>query len=209
MTDQASKTPSTWHPISTELTSLARALDGKAPKRPHKPFVVALVRELHRVTGRLHPGAWYAKLIRDAGIPRTPSARTISAVLQAAREVAGEAPSSSALSVREIRRQMTQLARSVDTIRETTNRQLQIADALAKRQLMFADQAQTYQRQIDQLAGIVDGALRTVRAEVDRMARAAADMTLDSHRVAVAVRSAVTALEQARAGLDESGKARG
>lgn len=206
MATSSARIPSTWHPIGPDLMMLARSLDAKAPKSPHKPFVVALIRETQRVTGRLHASAWYARLIREAGVQRTPSARTLSAVLQAAREAAGEAPSVTAVSVREIRRQMAHLARTADKIRESTERQQQIAEALAKRQLIFADQAQVYQRQIDQLAGLVDGALRTVRTEVDRMVKAAADMTLDSHRVAVAVRSAVTALEQARQGLDQAGQ---
>ena len=50
----------------------------------------------------------------------------------------------------------------VDKLVASTQRQEQIGDALAKRQLVFADQAQTYQRQIDQLTATVQTALRQV-----------------------------------------------
>lgn len=85
----------------------------------------------------------------------------------------------------------------VDKLVASTQRQEQIGDALAKRQLVFADQAQTYERQIDQLTATVQTALRQVAVEVDRMSMAASDVTLDTHRVAATVKQAARDIAEA------------
>ena len=191
-------------PYTRDLADLARRVHAASPQNPHRPFLVSLIREVRAVTKQFHAENWYRGLIVEAGLPRRPSARTITAVLTAAKDAAGEAIGPTTASIKELRRQMTGMTRSmaelkglVDKIAASTQRQEQLGDALAKRQLMFADQAQTYQRQIDQLTATVQAALRQVGAEVDRMSRAASDVTLDTHRVAAAVKQAARDITEA------------
>ncbi|NJN00331.1 MAG: hypothetical protein HC793_01250 [Aquincola sp.] len=128
----------------------------------------------------------------------------MTAVLVAARESAGEAPGPTIASVKELRRQMTGITRTVADMKDllatvvaTAKRQEQIAEGLGKRQMIFADQAQTYQRQIDQLTAMVQTALKQVSKEVDRLASAASDITLDSHRLTATVKQAAREIADA------------
>ncbi len=191
-------------PYTRDLADLARRVHAVSPPSPHRPFVVSLVREVRGVTKQFHAENWYRGLIVEAGLPRRPSSRTITAVLTAAKDAAGEAIGPTTASIKELRRQMTGMTRTMGDLKDlvakvvtSTQRQEQIGDALAKRQLVFADQAQTYQRQIDQLTATVQIALRQVGVEVDRMSRAASDVTLDTHRVSAAVQQAARSIAEA------------
>ena len=201
-------------PYTRDLMDLVRRVHEASPPSPHRPFVVLLVREVRAVTRQFHAENWYRGLIVEAGLPRRPSSRTVTAVLTAAKDAAGEAIGPTTASIKELRRQMTAMTRTmgeikglVDKVVASTQRQEQIGDALAKRQLVFADQAQTYQRQIDQLTATVQTALRQVGAEVDRMSRAASDVTLDTHRVAATVKQAARDISEAvdRLGAESRG----
>ena len=189
---------------SRDLADLARRVHAAHLTGPHKPFLAALVREVRAATGQVHTADWYRGLMLEAGLTRKPSARTMSAVLVAARESAGEAPGPTIASVKELRRQMTGITRAVADMKDllatvvaTAKRQEQIAEGLGKRQMIFADQAQTYQRQIEQLTAMVQTALKQVSKEVDRMASAASDITLDSHRLAATVKQAAREIADA------------
>jgi hypothetical protein len=96
---------------------------------------------------------------------------------------------------------MAELKDQVSKIAESARRQEEIGQGLAKRQLVFQDQSQLYQRQIEQLTATVDSALRQVGKEVDRLSRAAADITLDSHRLSANIQQAARTISEAAEGL--------
>ncbi len=179
-------------------------MHARSPASPHRPFVVSLVREVRGLTQQFHSAAWYTGLIKAAGISRRPSSRTFSLALVSAKDAAGEAIGPTLASVKELRRQMTgmvslmaELKDQVSKIAESAKRQDEIGQGLAKRQLVFQDQSQLYQRQIEQLTATVDSALRLVAKEVDRMGRAAADITLDSHRLSANIQQAALTISAA------------
>lgn len=192
------------YPYTRELTNLALRVHAASPPSPHRPFVVSLIREVRGATSQFHAENWYRGLIVEAGLTRRPSTRTITHALTAAKEAAGEAIGPTMASVKELRRQMTaithQMSEMKDLVRElgaSVTRQEQIGDALGKRQLLFADHSQTYQRQIEQLTAMVQAALRKVVTEVDRVSKAASDVTLDSHRISATIQQAARSIAEA------------
>jgi methyl-accepting chemotaxis protein len=62
---------------------------------------------------------------------------------------------------------------------------------------MFQDQSQLYQRQIEQLTAVVQSSLRQVGNEVDRLSKASADITLDSHRLSANIQQAARTISEA------------
>ena len=92
---------------------------------------------------------------------------------------------------------MAELKDQVSKIAESAKRQDEIGQGLANRQLVFQDQSQLYQRQVEQLTATVDSALRQVGKEVDRLSRAAADITLDSHRLSANIQQAARTISEA------------
>jgi hypothetical protein len=190
--------------FTRDLTDIALRMHAASPPRPHTQFVRGLLREVRKATGSFHPERWYRELLVEAGLPRRPSARTFTLELIAAKDAAGEANGPTLASVKELRRQMTAIGREVagikDQVRDvaaSVKRQEQIGDALGKRQLLFADQSQTYQRQIEQLTAMVQAALRKVVTEVDRVSKAASDVTLDSHRISATIQQAARSIAEA------------
>jgi hypothetical protein len=194
----------TRHPYSRELQDLALRVHARSPASPHRPFVVSLVREVREVTRQFHSAAWYTGLIKTAGITRRPSSRTFSLALVSAKDAAGEAIGPTLASVKELRRQMTamvglmvELKDQVSKIAQSAKRQEEIGQGLAERQLMFQDQSQLYQRQIEQLTAVVQSSLRQVGNEVDRLSKASADITLDSHRLSANIQQAARTISEA------------
>ena len=194
----------TRHPYTRELQDLALRVHARSPASPHRPFVVSLVREVRGLTQQFHSAAWYTGLIKAAGISRRPSSRTFSLALVSAKDAAGEAIGPTLASVKELRRQMTgmvalmaELKDQVSKIAESARRQDEIGQGLAKRQLVFQDQSQLYQRQIEELTAVVQSSLRQVGKEVDRLSKAAADITLDSHRLSANIQQAGRTISEA------------
>ena len=185
------------HPYTQQLNTLACRVHAASPDKPHRPFVVNLIREVRQVTGQFHSANWYMGLIAGAGIARRPSTRTFALALTTAKDAAGEAVGPTLASVQELRRQISGMTRTMAEMKAMVARQEMISGSLEKRQLMFADQAKTYQRQIDALTATVSVALAKVSKEVDRMSKAASDITLDSHRLGSVMPRAAPAISEA------------
>ena len=197
-----------WPKNATATAALSRA-----QASPHRPFVVSLVREVRELTTHFHSAAWYTGLLKAAGITRRPSSRTFSLALVSAKDAAGEAIGPTLASVKELRRQMTgmvglmaDLKNQVSKIAESARRQDEIGQGLAKRQLVFQDQSQLYQRQIEELTAIVQSSLRQAGKEVDRLSKAAADITLDSHRLSANIQQAARGISEAADRLASSSR---
>lgn len=185
------------HPYTQQLNALVSRVHLASPDKPHRPFVVNLIREVRQVTGQFHSANWYMGLIAGAGITRRPSTRTFALALTTAKDAAGEAVGPTLASVQELRRQISGMSRNMAEMKAMVARQEMISSSLEKRQLMFADQAQTYQRQIDGLTATVNAALAQMAKEVDRMGKAASGITLDSHRLGSAMQRAAQDIAEA------------
>ena len=156
------------------LLSIAREVDTASPPSPHRHFVRRLVEAVHTSTGRVHAESWYRRLITESGSSRRPSTRTVNACVLAVKDQVGQSRGPTQIAVIEMRKQycdlldaVTRVERLVTKVAEIAERQVIISASIDKRQMVFADHSQTYQRQIDQLAAIMRENL-TASREVTR-----------------------------------------
>lgn len=145
-----------------DLSSLVHEAERTSPPTPHRHFVQKLVQLCHEKTGAVHSELWYRQLISASGSHRRPSTRTVNSVVAAFKESKGLAAGPTQVAVKELRAQydgmvdlVSRIEKAVERLASIADRQLQISQSLDRRQQLFADQSQTYQRQIDTLADIV------------------------------------------------------
>lgn len=169
-----------------KLLAEVRELDRSSPAVPHRHFVRAVIRRVHELTGQIHAESWYRRLIQAAGSERRPSTRTVNTCVISIKDDLGEGVGTTQVVVRQLRRQFADLQAAVGRVEalvskvaEVAARQAAISEAIDKRQMLFSDQAQVYQRQIDQLTKIVEENLKASR-EVTRNAN---DVALGSARL--------------------------
>jgi hypothetical protein len=156
------------------LLLLVRELDKASAPSPHRHFVRSLVEAVHKATGLVHAESWYRKLIIESGSTRRPSTRTVNSCVLSVKDQVGQSRGPTQIAVIEMRRQygdlldaVTRVEQLVTKVAEIAERQASISASIDKRQMVFADQSQTYQRQIDQLAAIMKENLNASR-EVTR-----------------------------------------
>lgn len=168
-----------------KLFELVRTADRLCPPSPHKHFVHKLLQLCYEETRAVQSESWYRNLIEKSGCLRRPSARTVSNAVAVLKESKGIAAGATQITVKELRAQYTgmvslvaRIEASVDRLASICDRQLQISQALDRRQQLFADQSQTYQRQIDGLAEIV----KTQSAAAREASKAASEIGLQTAR---------------------------
>lgn len=172
-------------PYTPELIALVAKAEIGSPVSPHKPFLVKLVRLTFEATGTVYAEKWYRKLLEVSSSKRRPSTRTVNAVVSAAKEANGMAAGPTQATVKTLKAKYEDMASlvarmeaAVDRLAKICDRQLQISESLDRRQQVFSDQAQTYQRQIDGLAEIV----KTQAAASREASRAASEIGLQAAR---------------------------
>lgn len=187
--------------ITDELVQLAKAADSGSPRSPHKPFVVDLIKKVREATGGFWGVPWYQKLIKAAGIQRFPSTRTFNNTLAALKEGAGEPHGITLKAVNELAKLVVRLEKAVDGVAQHTERmaqahediqklmrrQVEMADAIQKRQMIFADQSQFYGRMIEDVTKAVNTAVTQFAKKADSLDGVGLTITLQANRVALSV----------------------
>lgn len=187
--------------ISEELVGLARVADSRSPKSPHRPFVVDLIKSVREATGGFWGVPWYQKLIKAAGIKRSPSTRTFNNSLAALKEGAGEVHGITLKAVNELAKLVVRLEKAVDGVAQHTERmaqaheemqklmkrQVEMADAIQKRQMIFSDQSQFYGRLIEDVTKTVNTAVASFAKKADALDGVGLTVTLQANRVALSV----------------------
>lgn len=156
--------------LDAALLSLAIEVDKSSPPSPHRHFVRCLVEAVHASTGRVHAESWYRKLITASGSARRPSTRTVNSCVLSFKDQVGQTRGPTQIAVIEMRKQygdlldaVNRVERLVARVAEVAERQASISASIDKRQMMFTDHSQVYQRQIDQLAAIMKDNLNASR----------------------------------------------
>jgi hypothetical protein len=156
--------------FDSALLSLVLEVDKASPTSPHRHFVRMLVDAVHTATGRVHAESWYRRLIIESGSSRRPSTRTVNSCVLALKDQVGQTRGPTQIAVIEMRKQYSDLLEAVNRVErlvakvaEVAERQASISASMDKRQILFTDQSQVYQRQIDQLAAIMKDNLNASR----------------------------------------------
>jgi hypothetical protein len=202
-------------PAFTEtLLNLAREVDRKMPPKPHRPFVAELIRQVREETGGFWGNQWYQRLVKAAGVGRTPSTRTFNQVLSTLKEGAGEVHGITLKAVNELAKVMLRLEKAVDRmggqaermavahddIKRLMTRQVEIADSIQKRQMIFADQSQAYGRMIEEITKTVNGGVAKFMKTAEMMDGVGLEVTIQANRVAMSTERLVEALREGRDG---------
>jgi hypothetical protein len=148
--------------FDSTILALVRQVDAASPPSPHRHFVRSLIQAVHASTGRVHAESWYRRLIVESGSSRRPSTRTVNSCVLAFKDQVGQSRGPTQIAVIEMRKQygdlleaVNRVERLVSKVAEVAERQASISASIDKRQMIFTDQSQVYQRQIDQLAAIM------------------------------------------------------
>lgn len=187
--------------ITERLIEIARAADSAMPKSPHRPFVVALIKGVREETGGFWGVPWYQRLIKAAGVKRSPSTRTLNNSLSALKEGSGEVHGITLKAVNELAKLVLRLEKAVEGVgaqaekmaqaheemRRLMGRQVEMADAIQKRQMIFADQSQTYGRMIEEVTKTVNAGVAKFAKSAEAIDGAGLTMTLQANRVALSV----------------------
>lgn len=182
-------------PSPQQLHSLVHAAERASPPSPHRLFVLKLIQLSYESTGAVYSELWYRKLIASAGSKRRPSARTVNLAVVSFKESKGLAAGPTQVAVKELRSQyggmadlVARIEKAVDRLASIADRQLQISQSLDRRQQLFADQSQTYQRQIDTLAEIVKSQSLAAR----EASKSASEIALQASRALRDIQTAVS-----------------
>lgn len=202
-------------PAFTEsLLELARDVDRKMPAKPHRPFVTELIKGVRAETGGFWGNQWYQRLVKAAGVARTPSTRTFNQVLSTLKEGSGEVHGITLKAVHELAKVMLRLEQAVDKmgaqaermatahddIKKLLSRQVEMADAIQKRQMIFADQSQSYGRMIEEVSKAVNAGAAKMAKSADTMDGAGLQFTMQANRVALSVERLTETLRERGAG---------
>lgn len=196
--------------ITDDLVRLAKAADTGSPKSPHRPFVVDLIKRVREATGGFWGVPWYQKLIKAAGVQRSPSTRTFNNTLAALKEGAGEPHGITLKAVNELAKLVVRLetavegvaqnaermAKAQEEIQALMTRQVAMADAIQKRQMIFADQSQVYGRLIEEVTNTVNAAVTKFSKKTDALDGAGLTMTIQANRVAMSVDRLTEAIQR-------------
>lgn len=171
---------------------------------------MALIKGVRDQTGGFWGVPWYQKLVKAAGVQRSPSTRTLNSCLAALKEGAGEAHGITLKAVNELAKLVVRLEKAVDGVAQHTERmaaaheniqklmqrQVEMADAIHKRQMIFADQSQVYGRMVEEVTKTVNTAVTTFSRKVDALDGVGLTVTIQANRVAMSVDRLAEALKE-------------
>lgn len=197
--------------ITSELIDLAQKIDRESPQAPQRVFIKALISACREKVGDFNGTPWYRKLIAAAGIARTPSSRTFNATLADLRDGAGEMHGVTNKAIGELGKLVHRIEESVSSLAENaeriaaahekilaaTQRQVEIAESIQRRQMVFSDQSQAYGRMIEDLKSSFEGELSRFAKIAQNMDGVGLQFTLQANRVTLAVEQLSRNLQEA------------
>lgn len=201
-------------PITQELIAATRQLVASTPASPRRLLVEALVRMCRQETGGYWGRDWYQKVLEQAGVHYAASTRTYGKVLADLKETDGVSHGVTLKAIAQLERlvrrievatleikdQAERVAVAHEAMLQTMARQQAIGDALQKRQLMFADQSQTYGRLFEELTKAMSTGLSKFIATAERIDGSHLQATIQANRVSGAAERLLAKLNEREAG---------